>query len=245
MLPAVTIRKGGVLTAPHKRQPREVSDIILALNSSCEVEEGATLRDVFLITRNWASYLSPILTNSTEWLEQIIDEGLSETPFEEDAQKLTSVRLSWKCSVCKSYDKNDSTPTLDLGTDFIGVGPVPDSEDYQDYPEDHVTYAIEMTPTYKLVDLPFELDTKFDIRDERISFDPNIPPMASVSREFTLYEVLFGVFWELSFFGGPESRDDQREELKKSLDRALSSDAKTVPWEEVKKRLKEGLDEES
>ena len=109
-------------------------------------------------------------------------------------------------------------------------------------------YAIEFSPIYQLANYKIKLNDEMIItdydkmggrnakkyEDDRIKFKPSI----------TLIELLYTIFWELSFMGSPEKRDKKNEELKNSvaeLDAAHKNGTIatiTVPWSEVKKNLK-------
>jgi len=68
-------------------------------------------------------------------------------------------------------------------------------------------------------------------------------PILTADYSFSLLQILKGIFWELSFHGSPKSRDEQMEKLKKQMDEIERGEAKLIPWEEVKQRLEEKLEE--
>jgi len=101
------------------------------------------------------------------------------------------------------------------------------------------TFAVEFSPMYKLADYPIRLGkeicfTDYDAKPEDM-LDRNI----DVSPSITLMELLYWVFWELSFLGSPKRREEQGEELKRRCDDVKSGKAKMIPWETVKKQLQD------
>lgn len=72
-------------------------------------------------------------------------------------------------------------------------------------------YAIEFSPMFKLADLPIRISNKIIIEDnlskeykiDKIDFRPSI----------NLIELLYWVFWELSFCGSPSDRDGKLQKL--------------------------------
>ena len=94
-------------------------------------------------------------------------------------------------------------------------------------------YAIEFTPLYKLANYKIKFCSDIEIHDsrkkkysiEKINVKPSI----------TLVELLTCVFWELSFFGDPSSRDSKLKELEDRVENI--DESKLVDWEEVKKKL--------
>jgi len=109
-------------------------------------------------------------------------------------------------------------------------------------------YAIEFTPVYKLADYKIIIDDKITIEDLDVDakhFIKNIDFKPSI----TLIELLYAVFYELTFCGSPENRDKEwkvikgrSEKIKKAIDNG-TIDKITVPWEKVKadinKKIKE------
>lgn len=90
-----------------------------------------------------------------------------------------------------------------IGEDVLKCCKLSDSEKTE-YRE---KYAIEFTPVYKLIDYKIYINNKMIINEnidqKIIDFCPSI----------TLIELLFSIFYELSFCGSPKDRDMQTEKL--------------------------------
>lgn len=109
-------------------------------------------------------------------------------------------------------------------------------------------YAIEFTPMYELSNYPIRVCKKIyvsDWRDYKKKKHPrDLEKTIDIQPTITLLEVLYWIFWELSFMGNPERRDKKSEELNEAaaeITKAIDEgriDEVTVPWEEVKKKLK-------
>ena len=105
------------------------------------------------------------------------------------------------------------------------------------------SYGIELSPLYQLTDYKIKIRNEIMITDwrekdfskqlKKIDFKPSI----------TLIEVLYWVLWELSFFGSPEKRDEENQELKRRVDQIEEAkkngtlDSILIPWETVKADL--------
>ena len=104
-------------------------------------------------------------------------------------------------------------------------------------------YAIELTHISKLADYVIKKCQKISITDydagihKDDEFNKEIDMIPSIS----LVELIYSVFYELSFFGGPEERDLMKEDLVQRVKDIKDGTAETVPWEEVKERLSERL----
>lgn len=104
-------------------------------------------------------------------------------------------------------------------------------------------YAVELTPIYTLSDYKIKIKpemviTNWEEKDPNKSFQ-KIPFQPSI----TLIEVLYWIIWELSFFGSPENRNGQNDELKRRVDEIDEAkkngtlDEIMIPWEDVKANI--------
>jgi len=86
-------------------------------------------------------------------------------------------------------------------------------------------YAIEFSPTYELCGY----EIRVDVLDAKYDFHPSI----------TLIELLYAIFWELSFCGSIADRNGKKEEIDKSakeVDKAIENGTIndiTVPFDKV------------
>jgi len=114
------------------------------------------------------------------------------------------------------------------------------------------SYAIEFSPMYKLANYPIKVSDKIVITDwighkEKKDIYKNI----DIKPTITLLSLLFVVFWELSFCGNIKQRDDRIKELKRRCDEFKKAKAEgrldevSIPWSEVKKRIKKTIKEAS
>ena len=93
-------------------------------------------------------------------------------------------------------------------------------------------YAIEMTPLNQLCHLPLRLDPVMTIRPN-LTHKTTLEPLEIPAPGITLLQLLYHVFWELSFFGTPEDRDAEREELQERVRRIDTGEAKLIPLEDI------------
>ena len=87
--------------------------------------------------------------------------------------------------------------------------------------KDTNSYAMEFTPVNEMVDVPVILRNKCKI------FDGNGKEIAEADYTFNFLEVLNAIYWEISWNGGPDSRDIAKEELlerKKEAEEVLSNE---------------------
>ena len=90
-------------------------------------------------------------------------------------------------------------------------------------------YAIEFTPVYQMADLPIKISKEMQITDWDKSYGDGMCKTIEFRPSISLIEVLYSIFWEISFCGSPEQRDDKM----KSLGEALEEYKKSIkPTEE-------------
>lgn len=95
---------------------------------------------------------------------------------------------------------------------------------YTDYPKMEVdgydldtkqNFGIDFLATNELINFKIYIDTEYKVLDENENL------IFSVTRFPTLFHVLYGLFWELSFFGKPEDRDRESMNLKNILNEII------------------------
>jgi len=101
-------------------------------------------------------------------------------------------------------------------------------------------YALDCLPVYTIADLEIKVkrEISFAIYDrqyevQNVKIRPNL----------TLIDLIYYVFWDLSFMGKPEDRDKAMEVLSKrasEIDKWSKEgtlDQHCIPWEEVKEKI--------
>jgi len=105
--------------------------------------------------------------------------------------------------------------------------------------------AVEFSPMYALADLPIRISKKLHISDYdvKIKSGKDIDTEIDFHPSIKLIELLYAIFWELSFAGSPKQRDEKIDGLKKQVDEIKKAskegrlDEITIPHEQVKKMM--------
>ena|SRR5579862_3738450 len=203
------LQKNGILLKKYydetlgKFNTQDITDISFRhLYDECTLENGVTLRDVFLLLQKNIEVYHAILGN---WCDEIVNEGLSGGHDDlSDKANLDYLELCW--NLTEDTDTNNI-----MGyhfPEFHGIGKDNDGEgDHQ------IPYAVDFTPTYKLIDLGLILNTRITIRPEFYNLQS---PIYHFVGTFTLGQILYGIIWELSFCGSPTNRDIFKNEVEES-----------------------------
>jgi hypothetical protein len=85
-------------------------------------------------------------------------------------------------------------------------------------------FAVEYTPLNELAGYEFRLnkDVKF------FNANPPFEEICCMQSYFKVYDVISAVLFEISWAGGPESRDEQMEEILKSVEEAKKEESRTI-----------------
>lgn len=195
---------------------------MLQLHSEeCEIDDNVTLGDIFLIIKQNMDWWELILE---DWSREFVDEALKPvlvTSVDEN-DPVEYLELYWGV---EEWDGEISLPTF---MSFHGKGK-PDEYDC-------VNYGVSFTPANELAKLPIKVNTEFVIY-KSLKKSPFFEEKYKGVAKPTLFQIIYGIFWELSFYGGPEDRDAQFAELKRRCDEVKNGKAKLIPWEEVKENL--------
>jgi len=124
-----------------------------------------------------------------------------------------------------------------LRRDFDGWGSW--TEPYEGAWEEHSDWprvgpiGVSLTPVTRLLHLPLRYDPELIFRD------PDGTEEYRTTLDITLIDFLKAVFFELTFHGSPQERDQVGGELQQRMDDVESGRVRSVPAEEVFRGLRE------
>jgi hypothetical protein len=204
---------------------KEVTDqAIRLLFEEVELDDDVTLKDVFLLLNTELDLFDAVIGN---WCKEFTQEALSAPgkPYDNtkyDPEMIEYLELRKSITIDKCLGKTNTYGTS--RPDFGGVGVVlQKDDDVEHYKKgDRITWGITFTPTNELINIPLKLNKDmpiyymdYDSKDLK-EWDKTIYTCPDVT--YTLGDILNGVVWELSFHGGPDSRDDFKDKLDKQVE---------------------------
>jgi hypothetical protein len=210
---------------------RDVTEsAIRYLFDDCVLADDVTLRDVFLLLNTELKLFDIILGN---WCEEIVNEGLTGPAQTERDSEIEYLELYWVPSRNKFDGKNRMEGTTFPW--FHGVGYVLTEEKEYHPAGSRINYGMSFTPVYKLIDLPLKLKKETEVwtQDYDAGLRADSKLMDTEEWPMTLGHILQGIIWELSFHGGPESRDKLGAELLQSVESIRSGKAETIPFSDL------------
>lgn len=175
------------------------------INSSCEIEEGITLKDIMSLVAN-----DKMLTKFVAFYSSVnhIDE------FHEELNTKCN-KKEMDCDYLEVHRVGDLFESeLNCWTEVSGVNTKETCKYCNDVEwPDHKHYiSYSYTPLYKYAMLPVKIDKRFIVRDFKKK-----KILLNVTQDFTLIDILHAIYFDISFHGGPKDRDKFSRSLKRQV----------------------------
>lgn len=185
-------------------------------NYECSVDNNVTFGDLLRLMQSYDNIeeLSMALTSNSAYLTHIIAEGFSDKPENEDIKKII---VGWRGEL-NDYDNDNE---LEIYTNIIGKK----DNDYENY-------CLSLCPINEIVNAKIEINNKLELIDwredaikqnrEKMKNVPieqrKLPVFLKAQKIMTLYDILSGLFWELTFHGVGENKKNVLSELNERID---------------------------
>lgn len=204
-----------------------------------EIELGATLEDFMRCLENALAYpgAKAILEDYCQCNLMALLEDMRQEPDDRD-DNLKYLQVSPVVS-CDKYGKN---PRYDMNIrwDFSGWGPQEQDGKQIDGP-----WSMSLSSARNFKHVPLRIvpegelwATSGSYRDDSFKHEK----LLDFKAEPTFLEVVYAILWDLSFYGSPQERDAEKQELKRRVDELDRGEATTVSFEEVMAGL--GIDDD-
>lgn len=185
-----------------------IKSILRELRGACQIEEGVTLADIFAAV--------------------------------EQSEPLCVVLGEWAWCNCAAFHKEIKRPSTGTALKWIEISQTAEIDkdgefqfglDVSGRDDSDTTWAIDFTPVNDLRDLPVKLANTFTLWDWRT----DEPEKQKLKVDcYSLLDVLGELYFEVSFHGSPEDRNERGNELAEIVKEVEDGTAKLVPWEEFK-----------
>jgi|SRR5581483_7565685 len=170
----------------------EVRSVLFALRCNCHIDSGVTLGDIFRgveAHRDLALFLQA-------WSHCDVE------AFHAEARKPAA--KPWAdfeyIEISREFDWNEHGASNQVRVRGVG--------EPGEFGCTH--YGIDMTPVNQIAHLPVRLKPHMEISRDSTK-------IAESPCRFTLLDVLGEIYWEISFFGNPASRDDTAAEVEEAV----------------------------
>ena len=205
----VKVTKAGLARMEWEPRIREYVEapcytFLAELRSKCIVEDGVTLGDIFRAVEKDPGLRDFLAIYSSCPVEAFHKEAMLPPQKPTD---LTKISIAAYLEV---------SPATSVHIDVSGVG----------QPGDAASYALDFTPVNEIVELPVVLEPEIEI----FTFDAGgRTVLAKCEYDFSVLEVLGEIYFEISFHGSPEQRDERFLEVNSAMDKIRAGKASLVP----------------
>jgi hypothetical protein len=235
-----------------RRRPKKVN-ILTYLRLRCEIAEGTTLKNIFDAVDRY-SFLKTFVSQYS-WcrhIDEFHEQAKEPNRFDpDDTEPLDYLEIYHWPEVSK-YSETKKHPggtrerivsvDFDTSVGFHGIGHSAKGQDEYGNPnpamrEDKTTqYSVSCTQMWKLANLPVKLKKDFEVYSP---WEPKKRPdkILSAQREFTFLDVLDAIYWDISFYGGPEESAEFLDEMKERAESLTSGEVAGIPIEQLAKRI--------
>lgn len=212
------------------------------LFKACDLEEGVTLRDIFMLLNKDLKIWDAIIGN---WCEEIVTEGLTKPAKAVgtyDPEEIEYLELYFSPEFQKGLEGSEDGLHGFLRPNFGGVGweLLQDSESTHGFKAgERIPWGISVTPANELIDLPVKLRKTIEIIEDDYSTENMVQGWKSLitlpNPEYSLGQILYGIIWEMSFHGGPDKRNEFKEELDDITEKIKNGDMELSEFAEPDK----------
>jgi hypothetical protein len=188
----------------------KVESYIPKLRNSCRLDLGVTLGDIFDAVEQHPDLKAFIGMYS--WCNM--------NAFHKEAKREPLKKSDLEYLEISRYFEDGTT-----WDNFDGMGKPENPEDGTEL----INYGIGFTPVSEMVHLEVRLNPKCSIQED-------YKEVGTTKTCYSLLEVLDAIYWEISFYGNPPDRDTKMAELQEMVKEIKAGTAKTVPWDEIKRK---------
>ena len=196
---------------------------IRKLFETCELAPDVTLKDIFQLLNTELDLFDAVIGN---WCKEIVTEGLTQPEKPYDLSVYNPDQIEYlELRFTPEYD-NDGDNTKDYlnglcRPDFSATGVVLQDEHEHYKKGERIPWSISFTPANELINIPVKLAKDMVIYEGILKTKvTDLPKQLAVfdNPQYTLGNILYGIIWEMSFHGGPNSRNDFHKDLLKTVD---------------------------
>lgn len=189
-------------------------------NKPCEIGDGVTLYDILSALKPTFSDLMPLLPRTSRLYMAYVskDDMVPYQTLLEKEEPMDYLVLSNQYEECVYDDHSEVQGAFVM--DFGGIG--------KDKNGVEINYAISLSPLIELLDIPVKVDNTLKIfRTDYAKFhtkglgdsyweegaDNGKHVYTINDMTYTLGQYIYSIFWELTWHGGPDDKEEFKDEL--------------------------------
>lgn len=229
----IRINKNNLVFHPHyyESKPVFVEDIDLPRYLSDEVKIGKNVTferifDLFILHKDLFNLIFEKGTLYGYKIENYLDDY--NKPDEGKPDSMTYLEIHWGTDFWDFEGEKE----IALYPDFHGI-----KENYTDENQKEpctMPMGLDFTPICELKKYKVRLSDNAEFRGFKPEEEDKFPILLDGKKKFTLFDVITAIFHEISFYGTPENRQEQRDKLDDTVKRIESGEEKLYEWKGFK-----------
>jgi len=186
----------------RSRDLTEDADLLLFMHNNCELDEGVTLDDVFQLLAKHETLFNLLMPNC------YVKEYLAAR--EEEKTKDTDIEYLELYTHLET-DNREYDPAMPKNLNglflpqFHGIGKVLEEDGEEGFYKkgDRINWSLSFSPVANLLHLPIKIadhvtvSNALDWKEEA--------HVIKATPQYTVFQILYGILWEISWHGSPES----------------------------------------
>ena len=219
----LTLKPGGILErnvwTPESKSyvSSDISDQALYFLHHQVSIDNITLKDLFILIEKNIDNFKPIFGN---WIDIFTHNALNNEPkIKSEPNAMSYLELTWALGV------DDGEINIPEFPNFGGIGVCHEPMDGFEIGE-RIQWGVAFTHVEDMGHLPIKLNNKVDFYVEK---NHKIVSQETYTvNDLTLYQLIQGIIWEMSFYGSPEMADETMDKIQQSVEDIKSGKKKLL-----------------
>jgi hypothetical protein len=193
------------------------------LNHHVELEGNVILKDLFLLINKNLTEFTPVFNN---WIEEFTFDALNKQPDTSDS--VDFVQLFWDMTI-----EDDELLDIPAFPNFEGIGIAKEGDEHHT-PGEIINWGMSFTPIQDFVHVPLRLkDTITVYKESHKNNKYSCDVTTYKTSAYTLFQIIQGIIWGMSFYGGPEQAQEKKNELNEQIRGIESGETELYPLEDL------------
>lgn len=229
------------------KRTKEVDTLLPYMGTQVELEKGTLFKDVWSLISKDSEVLTVIFAEQLGRFDIQIYTDHAKIPYEKSASEIAEEKigegmLGLECYWANTYQLEGMSY---FGAEFHGYGITRDK--YVNKGEPYETgFSLTFSSINSLMEYPLRLDESFEIKLKHLGKKDgygieSLDEPIITKKEWTIYDMIGAILFEISWMGTPENQDMELDSLKETMDDVREFFDKTV--EENEKELEHGKDD--
>jgi len=202
------------------RELTEDAQLLLFMHNVCKIDEDVTLDDVLQFVSKHESLFNVLMSNCyvSEYLKARNEPKTKDTDIE---------YLELYTHLETDNDEYDPKMPMHLNGLFLpqfhGIGKVLEEDGEEGYYKkgDRINWSLSFSPVANLLHLPVRIADHVTVSNG-LDWQQEAH-VIKATPQYTVLQIVYGILWELSWYGSPEETKETGDQVRAAADEAMSN----------------------